>query len=70
MGQTVGIQLNYKSALVYWHFFKPITVIMGSDKLRTETMHNIPRKELVLVERLRSKVVLVMGEKTQIGQIV
>ena len=62
--------MGEKRALVYWHFFKPITIVVGGAKLRTEPLQNSLRKELVLVERVHSKVVLVVQQKTQIGQIV
>ena len=57
--------MGEKREMVYWHFFKPITIVLSSVQRQ-----NSLRKELVLVERVRSKVALVVQEKTQIEQTV
>ena len=62
-----------KRALVYWHFFKPITMVLDGAKHQRKAavpLQNRLGKELVLVQRVLSKVVLVVQQKTQIGQIV
>ena len=52
----IGISLNQSQS------------VLGGAKLQTEL--NRLRKELVFVERVRSKVVLVVQQKTPIGQMV